>query len=96
MAFAEDLTAFFSTEEFAVSATVAGVAVRGIFDNAYELAHAGLAGMAGSVPSFTLATSAVPANPVGAALVVGGATYTVVDHQPDGTGVSLLLLERAA
>jgi hypothetical protein len=29
-------------------------------------------------------------------VVVGAASYTVAEHQPDGTGISLLLLEVAA
>lgn len=96
MAFAEDLTAFFDTNGFAVSAILAGGSVAGIFDQAYALADVGLTGMASSSPTFTLATSDVPANPAGASLVVNGATYTIVEHQPDGTGMSVLILERAA
>src|SRR3990167_9548760 len=71
-----------------------GAAVRGIFDNGYAQTSVGIAGMATLSPSFTLATSDVPASPAGASLVVNGATYTVVEHQPDGTGVSVLHLER--
>jgi hypothetical protein len=43
----------------------------------------------------TLPTAHVPASPVGKAAVVGSTTYTIVEHQPDGTGVSRLMLERA-
>lgn len=75
--------------------TLAGLPVDGIFDKSYELASGGLAGMASTAPVFTLPTSAVPINPVGRALVISGVAYTVVEHQPDGTGVSLLLLEKA-
>jgi hypothetical protein len=32
---------------------------------------------------------------VGKAAVVNAVTYTIVEHQPDGTGVSRLMLERA-
>lgn len=96
MAFSEDLSVFFDTGTgFAVSATLAGTAVRGIFDNAYELGAVGMAGMATTAPVFTLATSDVPAGAAGASLVVNGISFTVAEHQPDGTGVSLLLLERA-
>ncbi len=96
MAFAEDLSVFFDTDGFAVSATLAGGAVRGIFDAAYELGAVGMVGMATTAPVFTLATSDVPASPAGASLVVNGSTFTVVEHQADGTGISLLLLERAS
>lgn len=93
MPFAEDLSAFFSPAEFAVTVTLAGVAVTGIFDAAYQLADVGT-GMAGTAPVLTLPTSAVPPSPVGAAVVVNAVTYTVAAHEPDGTGVSRLLLER--
>jgi hypothetical protein len=59
------------------------------------IAYEGLAGMASTMPSLTLPTASVPASPVGKAAVVSGSNYVVVEHQPDGTGVSTLLLERA-
>ena len=96
MAFAEDLSVFFNPAEFADPATLGGVAVQGIFDKAYQFADVGGSGMAATQPVYTLATSAVPANPVGTTLVVGGVSYSVAAHEPDGTGVSLLLLERTA
>jgi hypothetical protein len=52
--------------------------------------------MASSQPALTLSTADVPATPVGVSVVVGGASYLVAAHEPDGTGVSRLLLESAA
>lgn len=75
-------------------ATIAGSVVRGIFDNAYEPAEVGI-GMASSQPAFTLPTSSVVGEAVGQSLVVNGASYLVAAHEPDGTGVSRLLLEAA-
>lgn len=97
MPFVEDLSVFFNadTQGF-VQATLAGVAVTGIFDAAYQLGDVGGNGMATVAPVFTLATSAVPANSVGQTLVVNAVNYTVAAHEPDGTGVSLLLLERVS
>lgn len=95
MAFTEDFTAYFNTADFAFSATVAGVAVKGIFDKAYQLGNVGVTGIATTAPVLTLATAGVPADPVGTAVVVSGVSYTVAAHEPDGTGVSLLLLEAA-
>lgn len=96
MAMTEDLSAFFNTDEFAIAATLNGVAVRGIFDSAFDLASVGVYGMAGSAPVFTLASSDVPANPVGLSLLASAITYTVAAHEPDGTGISRLILERTA
>jgi hypothetical protein len=70
-----------------------------IFDNGHTLGAVGpFAGMgiATTQPRLTCATAALPADPVGAAVVVGAASYNVAEHQPDGTGISLLLLEVAA
>jgi hypothetical protein len=79
-----------------VDAVVNSVAVPAIFDAAYAQGSVGAYGMASSQPVLTLATADVPATPVGAAVVVGAASYLVAEHQPDGTGISRLLLEAAA
>lgn len=94
--FTEDLSTFFDTDAFGQSATLAGVAVVGIFDAPGVQGSVGGIGMASTQPVFTLASASVPAAPVGAALVIGSATYAVVNHDPDGTGISRLILERAA
>ena len=87
----EDFTAFFSTAEFADDATLGGVEVRGIFDEAYEVQDMG-GDIASSGPVFTLPSSAVPASVTGVPLVVKGKTYKVVEPMPDGTGVTMLRL----
>lgn len=92
--FTEDAAAFFA--DFGVPATLGGTSVVGIFDNGYTLGSVGPFGIAGAQPRFTLATAAVPANPVGQACTVAGGTYAVAEHQPDGTGISVLVLEVAA
>jgi len=95
MAFVEDFTPFIASTEFASSATLNGVTVAGIFDRAYEMAGAGVPGLASSVPTFSLPTANVPSSPVGKSLVIGSTSYTVAEHHPDGTGWSTLLLELA-
>ena len=94
--FTENLSAFFA--DFGVAATLGGsTAVRGVFDEAYALGSVGLAGMAGAQPVFTLPTASItPADPVGQPLVIGARAFTVAAHEPDGTGVSRLILEAAA
>lgn len=91
--FVEDHSIF--TADFGVNVTLAGQTVRGIFDNGFALGDVGMAGMAGTQPVLTLPTALVPASPVGAAAVVNAANYVVAAHEPDGTGMSRLLLERA-
>ena len=91
--FVENTAAFFT--DFGQTVTLGGAAVSGIFDNGYALGSVGAIGMASSQPTLTLATAHVPANPVGTAVVVGAANYVVCAHEPDGTGVSRLMLEAA-
>lgn len=93
MAFTEDLSAFFNADEHAGTAQLNGIDVIGIFENAYVASNGGV-GMAGSEPIFTLPTVSVPAGPVGLSFVHDGVTYRVAEHQPDGTGVSTLYLEK--
>lgn len=94
--FVEDLSAFFDTTTgFAQAATLDGVAVAGIFDNGYALGQVGPYGMAGTQPTLTLPTAQVTGDPVGQTCVVGGASYLVAAHEPDGTGISRLVLETA-
>jgi hypothetical protein len=94
--FTENLSPFFEVTGFAVSAQLDGVWVRGIFDAEYSLGSVGVVGLASSQPAFTLPTASVPAAPVGRALVVNARGYIVAAHEPDGTGVSRLLLEAVA
>lgn len=95
MSFVEDFTPLLA--DFGVDGTLAGQPVRGIFDDAYGVASIGPRGMATTGPQYALPTAGIPASPYGAALVVPGkGNYTVIEHQPDGTGWSVLLLERAA
>jgi hypothetical protein len=86
--------AFFNTAEFAVTGVLDGAAVVGILDRGYALGNVGLVGMAGTQPVFTCPTPA--GDPVGQVLMVGTDRYVVAAHEPDGTGVSRLLLEVAA
>jgi hypothetical protein len=80
MPFAEDFAPFFDAQGFASDATLAGAAVRGIFDNGYALGSVGVVGMAGTQPSFTLPTAELPSPVVGLALVHAGQAYTVAAH----------------
>lgn len=100
--FAEDTTLFFDTATgFGSTATVGGVPNVGvIFDNAYAQSGVGFIGMASSQPAITLPDAAVPAQPVGATVLItqgpGLGSYVVASSEPDGTGITKLFLELAA
>lgn len=109
MAMTEDFSVFFSADEFAVSASCAGVEISGIFDAPHERGNVGGMGMgmASVQPTFTLPTASVPPSvagwfsavadpsvPVNLDIIIASATYRIVAHEPDGTGLSVLVLER--
>lgn len=82
-------SAYFS--DFAVPATVAGIATTGIFDKAYQESF-GI--VAGDNPVLVIKTSDV--SPVeGDAVSVNSTAYTIASVEPDGTGITILQLELA-
>ena len=76
------------------TAALNGVEVAGMFDNSYHAGDIGI-GMASTQPAFTTLTANVVGEAVGQLLVIHGTSYYVAAHEPDGTGMSLLLLEVA-
>ena len=76
------------------AATLNGVEVVGMFDNSYHAGDIGI-GMASTQPAFTTLTANVVGEAVGQLLTIHGTGYYVAAHEPDGTGMSLLLLEVA-
>jgi hypothetical protein len=77
-------------------ATINGAQTDVIFDNGYALGNVGAIGMASTEPTITLPTASVPASPKGKPVVVGGVSYIIATHEPDGAGVSVLGLERVS
>lgn len=101
MPFEEDLSLFLSSDEFGSVATATTrhgevVQFQVIFDNGYAVGSVGLAGMASTQPSAMARSVDVADVSVGGSLDVNGATYVVAELQPDGTGMTTLLLEKAA
>ena len=76
------------------TATVGAVAgVEGVFDSAYATSF-GLT--AGTSPALTVKAADVPAVAQDVTVVIGAASYTVTDVEPDGTGLILLRLDKSA
>jgi hypothetical protein len=91
MAFTEDLSPFFDTDEFAVSALWNGTTtVPVIFDNAYD---EGI-GMAALLPIVTGKAADFPGVAAGQTLLINGVTYKIDTPQPDGTGLVTLILKK--
>lgn len=72
---------------------IAGREVDGIFRNPSQTAQAGI-GAADTRPSVTVASSVVPEHPVDSVINIDGAPYVIADHAPDGTGLTVLTVER--
>lgn len=86
---------FFNTSEFADVAIINGGAVNGQFDNDYYGSEFESIEVQGKQSSFTCATSDVPNIKKNTAVRVCGSDYLVTKPEPDGTGVTVLVLQRA-
>lgn len=86
---------FFNPAHFADAAVFAGAdkPVHGIFDDASAVGDVGALGMATTHPTLLLPTAQVPAGARGMQVQVAGQHFTVEDVQPEGPGMSLLILE---
>ena len=93
MAFTEDLSYVVDTTTgFAVVGTLNGSStLTGIFDNDY--AESGR--IASANPTFTVRTADYASPAQGDALVISGTTYAVRSWEPDGTGITVVQLEKA-
>lgn len=93
MAWVEDLSPFFDTATFAITATIAGQPVDGIFDNASVLSE-GYDGVMETVrPVFICRSSDVASVPHGASATINSVSYKVRGTRPDGAGMTLIILE---
>lgn len=86
---------FFNPRHFADAAVFEGVQepVLGIFDDASAVGDVGDVGMATTRPMLLLPAANVPASVRGMQVRVAGKHFTVEGDEPDGTGMTLLILE---
>lgn len=90
-----NIAPFFNPGHFAHEAVFAGVnePVHVIFDDAYAVSSVGELGMATTHPTLLLPAAVVPDAVRGMQVQVAGRHFVVEDAQPDGTGMTLLILE---
>lgn len=87
----ETLSEFLDTTEFATAATIGASTVNGIFDKGYAESF-GIVG--GSKPTLLCKVADLPTVTLGTTTaVIGGVTYTITETQPDGLGLTSLVLE---
>lgn len=90
MPFTEDLDVFLAPGDFARAVTVKSTSLNAIFDAAYAEDF----DIEGASPRLTCASADLPADLAhGDSAVVGSTTYKVRNIQPDGTGITVLVLE---
>jgi hypothetical protein len=95
---AADRAAFFSSQDFGVSATYSRggtpSTVTGIFDREYVSADVAEVPFASTEPVFSLRSADVPSGAIpGDTLTISGTAFVVRNIEPDGTGVTRLRLE---
>jgi len=90
MAFTESLAAFLDTAGFAVNATLGAATVPVIFDAAFDDV---LGIVAATQPVALGATSDLTAAAVGGTITINAVAYTIAEIQPDGTGLTRLMLK---
>ena len=99
MAFKENLRPFFALRGggFAVAATVAGASspVNGILEVELVEIQIGEMPIIGNKPVFTCATADLPALSREMSVVINAKSYKLVKPEPDGTGVTRLILDEA-
>ena len=99
---APDLEAFFDTDAFAQTATYTRLGYPSaqlpvIFDSEYSVVGGiGETGIGVASPQALCKTADVENASRGDTLLVGGTTYYIQEVQPDGTGITTLILSRDA
>ena len=95
IAFAADLSLLFDVEDFATAATYGGGTINGIFDNeTVPMDAGGTAQVHQQQPRFTCRTIDVSSVSSGQTIAISGVTYNIVAWIHDGTGVTVLQLEK--
>jgi len=94
--FTEDLTVFFDTVNgFAETVTYHGsTSIAAIFDAAFFGEHMSQLIVDSTKPACLVLSSAVSGVVQGYTILRGSTTYNIVDVQPDGSGITLLILEK--
>ena len=89
--FTEDLTAFFDADELADTATVGSSSIYGIFNREFVEVQ----NVEGYYPTFLLSdTDAASITKNSTVLTISSVNYTAISKRPDGTGTTLLILEK--
>ncbi len=87
-----DLDIFFNSNEFAVDVTYLAATIQGIFDAPFKSAVAGEMGIESTLPQVLVKTSDVASAVHGQTMTINSVVYQIIGIQPDGTGMTSILL----
>ncbi len=94
MAFTEDLDVFLDIDDFAITVTVDSGSVSAIFEESWVELEIGKVPYSGLKPTLFGKASDFSGK-FGKAVVINSTNYTIVDIQPDGSGMVLVVLTEA-
>lgn len=98
MTFKDDLTndldIFLDDDEFAVDVILNSVTIQGIFDNEFISAVEDEIGVETTIPQGQFKTSDVSTAVHGDQMTINSIVYNIIGIQPDGTGMTLILLSQ--
>ena len=83
---------FLDNEEFAVDITYNALTIQGVFDNEFSSAVEGEMGIESTVPQVFVKSSDVSSAAHGETMAIDSVVYKIIGIQPDGTGMTLILL----
>jgi hypothetical protein len=93
--FADDLSNIFDVDEFATAVTYNGGTINGIFDNeTVPIDAGGFAVVHQEQPRLTCRTVDLSSISEGQAMVINSVNYTIQAWIDDGTGVTVIQLEK--
>lgn len=87
----EDIEEFLDCSGFATLLVVKSNKIAGIFDHQYVE----YADISGNHPAFLCASEAASSIELGGDIIIDERSYTIAAIQPDGTGLTLLVLHEA-
>lgn len=91
---AADRLSMLSTDDFGSAATIGTATVYGIFDDAASAINIQTGEVMQTKPQFTCRESDVTSLAIRGTVIINSVTYYVLEKQPDGTGMTILILSR--
>ncbi len=89
-----DLDIFLNENEHAVDVTYQAATIQGIFDAEFSSVAEGETGIESTAPQVLVKTSDVSSAVHGQTMTINSVVYNIIGIQPDGTGLTLIVLSQ--